>query len=59
MAPRIDSCPKQRITNPICKESPFDAAVSGKIDYFNAPVSDAKSMASKFFTGDQLGEFCR
>jgi hypothetical protein len=50
--PRIDSRPIQGITNPICKESPSSAAVSGKIDYFPTAVSDSKSTGSEFFTDD-------
>jgi hypothetical protein len=42
----------QGITNPICKESPSNAPLSGKIDYFQPEVSDSKSMASDFFTDD-------
>jgi hypothetical protein len=37
----------QGITNQICKESPFNAEVSGKIDYFQASVPDSKSTAWK------------
>jgi hypothetical protein len=44
----------QGITNPICKESPSNAPLSGKIDYFQPEVSDSKSMASDFFTDDWL-----
>jgi hypothetical protein len=40
----------QRITNPICKESPFEAAVYGEIDYFPPADSDSKSTVSEFFT---------
>jgi len=49
----------QGITNPICKESPFNVAVFGKIDYFQATVSDSKSTAWKFFTDDQIGNGSR
>jgi len=42
----------QRITNPICKESPSDAAFSGKSDYFQAAISDSQSTGWKFFTDD-------
>jgi len=44
------------ITNPICKESPFNVAVFGKIDYFQATVSDSKSTAWKFFTDDSSAQ---
>jgi len=52
MIPRLESSSTQGITNPICKESPFNIAVSGKIDYFSRPDSDSKSTASEFFTDD-------
>jgi len=42
----------QGITNPICKESAFNAADSGKIDYFKPPDLDSKSTACGFFTDD-------
>jgi hypothetical protein len=45
----------QRITDPICKESPCNALVSGKINFSPEAVSDSKSKASEFFTGDGLG----
>jgi hypothetical protein len=47
----------QRITDPICKESPCNALVSGKINFSPEAVSDSKSKASEFFTGDSLA--CR
>ena len=50
--PASNHLPMQGITNPICKESPFNVAVFGKIDYFQATVSDSKSTAWKFFTDD-------
>jgi toxin CcdB len=46
----------QRITNSICKESPFGAHVSGKNDYFQPPVPGFKSTASKFFTDDDIAD---
>jgi len=45
----------QGITNPICKESAFNAADSGKIDYFKPPDLDSKSTACGFFTDDSVG----
>ena len=44
----------QGITNPICKESAFNAADSGKIDYFKPPDLDSKSTACGFFTDDEI-----
>jgi hypothetical protein len=41
-----------RITIPICKESPSKTAISGKTDYFATPLPDSKSRTWEFFTGD-------
>ncbi|MDR5727798.1 MAG: hypothetical protein RB191_10260, partial [Terriglobia bacterium] len=43
-----------RITNPFCKESPSHLPVSGKTDYFLAPIPNSKSTAWKFFTDDYI-----
>jgi hypothetical protein len=42
----------QRITNQVCKESPFACLLSGKFDCLNAPFPDSKSMTWEFFTDD-------
>src|SRR3977135_4499909 len=46
------SFPDERITNQVCKESPFASPFSGKFDYVYIPFPDSKSMTWEFFTED-------
>src|SRR3981081_1604173 len=48
------SFPDERITNQVCKESPFASPFSGKFDYVYIPFPDSKSMTWEFFTEDEL-----
>ena len=52
---------RQRITNQICKESPFEGRLSGKFDFHSSSFWDSKSTAWAFFTDDYFdqpaGEF--
>jgi hypothetical protein len=47
---------RQRITNQICKEYPFEPPLSGKFDFHNKPLYDSKSMAWAFFTDDEINQ---
>src|SRR4030088_2036868 len=48
------SFPDERITDQVCKESPFASPFSGKFDYVYIPLPDSKSMTWEFFTEDHL-----